>query len=146
MMDMVGINPLFASAIHLVMAQRLIRRLDDATKQAYEPDEALKAQIKLVIDSLPPGETKPDLNGIKLYKPGTSAANPFGFSGQLAIREQFRMTPGVQAMLKLPVNQITTESLQNQAVADGMRTMLQDGVIKAIAGLTTLEEVYRVAG
>jgi general secretion pathway protein E len=52
----------------------------------------------------------------------------------------------VQAMLKLPVNQITTESLQNQAVADGMRTMLQDGVIKAIAGLTTLEEVYRVAG
>jgi type II secretory ATPase GspE/PulE/Tfp pilus assembly ATPase PilB-like protein len=144
MMDMVGINPLFASAIHLVMAQRLIRRLDDATKQSYEPDEALKAQIKQVIDTLPPGEEKPDLSGIKLYKPGNSPQYPFGFSGQLAIREQLQMTKGVQDLLKLPINQINTETLQTQAVKDGMRTMLQDGVLKAISGLTTLEEVYRV--
>ncbi len=45
MLDAVGINPLFASAIHLVMAQRLVRRLDDKTKQAYQPDEALKKQL-----------------------------------------------------------------------------------------------------
>ncbi len=146
MADMVGINPLFASAIHLVMAQRLVRRLDDTTKQPYEPDEALRAQVQGVLDSLPPGEDKPDISGLKLYKPGSSPQYPFGFSGQLAIREQFQMTAGVQQLLKLPVNQITTESLEAQAVKDGMRTMLQDGVLKAIAGLTTLEEVYRVAG
>ena len=56
------------------------------------------------------------------------------------------MTAGVQQLLKLPANQITTEALEAQAVKDGMRTMLQDGVLKAVAGLTTLEEVYRVAG
>ena len=54
------------------------------------------------------------------------------------------MTPGVQQMLKLPPNQITTEDLQKKAVEDGMQTMLQDGILKALAGITTLEEVYRV--
>ncbi|MBX4190899.1 GspE/PulE family protein [Candidatus Saccharibacteria bacterium] len=146
MADMVGINPLFASAIRLVMAQRLVRRLDDASKQPYQPDEALMAQIKLVIDSLPPGSSKPDMSNLQLYKAASSKENPFGFSGQLAIREQLLMTPGVQQLLRLPPNQLTTEMLEAKATQEGMRTMLQDGVLKAIAGLTTIEEVYRVVG
>ena len=146
MMDMVGVNPLFASAIHLVMAQRLIRRLDDSTKQAYQPDETLKSKLKAVIDNLPPGDAKPDMSNLTLYRPGKSAENPFGFNGQLAIREQMRMTPGVQQLLKLPANQLNNEMLQAKAVEEGMRTMLQDGILKAIAGETTIEEVYRVTG
>jgi type II secretory ATPase GspE/PulE/Tfp pilus assembly ATPase PilB-like protein len=146
MLDMVGINPLFANAMHLVMAQRLVRRLDDSTKQAYRPDDALKAQIKAVVDSLPPHVQKPNLENLTLYKPGSSPAIPFGFAGQLALREQLQMTHGVQQLLRLPPNQITTEMLQAKAVEEGMRTMLQDGVLKAIAGLTTIEEVYRVVG
>ena len=146
MLDAIGINPLFASAIHLIMAQRLIRRLDDATKQPYKPDEALKTQLKSVIDSLPPNIPRPDLNQITLYKPGSSSANPFGYNGQIAIREQLLMTPGVQQLLRLPPNQITTEILQAKAVEEGMRTMLHDGLLKAFAGLTTLQEVYRVVG
>ncbi len=146
MLDMVGINPLFASAMHLVMAQRLVRRLDDTTKQAYQPDEGLKTQLQAVVDSLPPHIQKPDLTNLSLYKPGSSEANPFGFSGQLALREQLQMTHGVQQLLRKPPNEITTELLQAQAVQDGMRTMLHDGVLKAIAGLTTIEEVYRVVG
>lgn len=144
MLDFIGINPLFASAIHLIMAQRLIRRLDDATKQPYQPDDALKAQLKAVIDTLPPGIDRPDVNQITLYKPGTSPTNPFGFNGQVAIREQLQMTPGIQQLLRLPPNQITTEMLQQKAQADGMVTMLQDGLLKAVQGITTIEEVYRV--
>lgn len=146
MADMVGINPLFASAMRLVMAQRLVRRLDDATKQAYKPDDTLISQVKSVIDKLPPGSPKPDLANVTFYKPGISQSNPFGFNGQIAIREQLRMTPGVQQLLRLPPNQLTTEMLEAKAVEDGMRTMLQDGILKVIAGLTTIEEVYRVAG
>jgi len=146
MLDMVGINPLFANAMHLVMAQRLVRRLDDASRQAYQPDEALKSQLMAVVDSMPPHLQKPDMTNLTLYKPGTSADNPFGYSGQLALREQLQMTAGVQQLLRLPSNQITTEMLQAKAVSEGMRTMLQDGVLKAIAGLTTIEEVYRVVG
>jgi type II secretory ATPase GspE/PulE/Tfp pilus assembly ATPase PilB-like protein len=146
MLDMVGINPLFANAIHLVMAQRLVRRLDDSSKQAYQPDAALKAQLQAVVDSLPPHVQKPTLDNLTLYKPGSSPTNPFGFSGQLALHEQLQMTPGVRQLLRKAPNEITTEMLQAQAVQDGMRTMLHDGVLKAIAGLTTIEEVYRVVG
>lgn len=146
MLDMVGMNPLFANAMHLIMAQRLVRRLDDSTKQAYQPDEALTQQIKAVIESFPPNMQKPDINNLTLYKSGKSDVNPFGYSGQLALREQLIMTPGVQQILKLPANQITTEMLQEKAVADGMRTMLQDGILKALSGITSIEEVYRVVG
>jgi type II secretory ATPase GspE/PulE/Tfp pilus assembly ATPase PilB-like protein len=146
MLDFIGVNPLFASAIHLIMAQRLVRVLDDATKQPYQPDDGLKAQLKTVIDTLPPGVERPDANQITLYKPGSSDAVPFGYTGQTPLREQMQMTPGIQQLLKLPPNQITTDMLEKKAIEDGMITMLQDGVLKAIAGTTTLEEVYRVVG
>lgn len=144
MLDMVGINPLFSSAMHLIMSQRLVRRLDDSTKQAYAPDELMKKQLQAVIDGLPPGVQRPDVNQVTLYKAGSSAENPFGYSGQLALREQLVMTAGVRELLRLPPGQITTDALQDKAVSEGMKTMLQDGVLKALAGLTTLEEVYRV--
>jgi len=146
MLDMVGINPLFASAIRLIMAQRLVRRLDPTIKQAYQPDAALLQRIQSVVDSLPPQVQRPDLANLTLYQPGKSTQNPFGYSGVMPIREQLQMTPGVQAMLKLPSSQITTESLEVEAVKEGMRTMLQDGILKAIAGETTIEEIYRLVG
>lgn len=146
MIDLVGINPLFASAMRLIMAQRLVRRLDPETRIAYQPDESLKRQLQSVIDTFPPNIQRPDISAITLYKPGKSDANPFGYRGQMALREQLMMTPGVREMLKLPVSQITTEALEAQAVKDGMRTMLQDGVLKVLDGSTTVEEVYRVVG
>lgn len=146
MLDAIGINPLFASAIHLVMAQRLIRKLDDSTKEAYEPDDDLKKQLKSVIDTLPPNMEKPDLTNIKLYKPVKTKENPFGYKGQIAIREQLQMTPGVQKILGKPPNEVTTDILEKKAVEEGMLTMLQDGIMKVIAGETTLDEVYRVVG
>lgn len=144
MVDFIGPNPLFASAIRLIMAQRLIRRLDDETKQPYRPDDALKAQLQTVIDSLPEGVERPDISHLTLYKPGSSAAHPFGYTGQFPIREQLRMTGNVEQTLRLPPGQITSQMLEQKAIADGMVTMLQDGVLKAIAGETTIEEVYRV--
>jgi type II secretory ATPase GspE/PulE/Tfp pilus assembly ATPase PilB-like protein len=144
MLDFIGINPLFASAIHLIMAQRLVRRLDDETKQAYQPDEALRNQLATVINELPPGVERPDLSNVTLYRAGKSEKNPFGYSGQLAIREQLLMTDGIQGILKLPPNQVTTVMLEKKAIEDGMVTMLQDGILKVLTGVTTLEEVYRV--
>lgn len=146
MLDAIGINPLFASAMHLVMAQRLVRRLDEATKQAYQPDDALKAQLSSIIDSLPSTVQKPNIEEITLYKPGQSDENPFGYKGQIAIREQLAMTPGIQQLLRQPAIQLSADMIQQRAVEDGMLTMLHDGVLKAIRGETTLEEVFRVVG
>jgi type II secretory ATPase GspE/PulE/Tfp pilus assembly ATPase PilB-like protein len=146
MLDLIGINPLFASAMHLIMAQRLVRRLDEKTRVAYQPDANMKAQLQTVINGLPPNVPKPSLDNITLFKPGKSADNPFGYTGQIAIREQMQMTPRIQLELRKPVQQITTETLQAAAVQDGMLTMMQDGVLKALSGVTTVEEVYRVIG
>lgn len=144
MLDAIGINPLFASAMHLVMAQRLVRKLDDSSKEAFKPDKALVKQLESVLETLPPNVKKPSLENLKLYKAKPTAENPFGFKGQMAIREQLLMTPGVQQLLRLPPNEITTDILEKKAIEDGMLTMLQDGVLKIISGETTLEEVYRV--
>lgn len=95
---------------------------------------------------LPPNMPRPSLDGLTLYQPGSSDENPFGYKGQIALREQFQMTPGIQLLLRMPPGQVTTEMLENKAIEDGMLTMLQDGVLKALAGITTLEEVYRVVG
>ncbi|MCA9341761.1 Flp pilus assembly complex ATPase component TadA, partial [Candidatus Saccharibacteria bacterium] len=56
--DMIGKNPILVSAIKLIISQRLVRRLDDATKQEYEPDENLKNHIKDVLKDLPEGVEK----------------------------------------------------------------------------------------
>lgn len=145
MTDIIGQNPLFASAIRLVMAQRLVRRLDDSLKQPYQADEASLRKIKEIIDSLPPGVERPDLTNLKLYKPGKSADNPYGFKGQLALREQFLMTPEIAELMQM--GKVTTaQQIEAAAIKGGMRTMLQDGILKVVAGETTLEEVFRVVG
>lgn len=142
--DIIGQNPLFISAIRLVMAQRLIRRLDDSTKQAYAPSEAELGKIRQVLDTLPEGVERPNIEGLQLYKPGSSEANPYGFQGQLAIREQFTMSENLRRLLESPKSAIDTQSIEEAAAKSGMLTMLQDGMLKVIAGQTTLDELYRV--
>lgn len=146
LMDVIGQNPLFVSAIRLVMAQRLIRRLDDATKQPRDPTEAELTRIRSVIDSLPESIERPNLEGLKLYTPGSSTDNPYGYSGQIAIREQFRMTGEIRKLLEQHTTVLSAQEIEAAASASGMRTMLQDGILHVVAGETTLEEVYRVVG
>jgi len=146
LMDVIGQNPLFVSAIRLVMAQRLIRRLDDATKQQRDPTLEELKRLQAVVDGLPMGVERPNLAGLKLYTPGTSAENPYGYVGQIAIREQFRMTGEIRTLLESHTAVLSSQEIEAAASRSGMRTMLQDGILRVIAGETTLEEVYRVVG
>lgn len=144
--DVIGQNPLFVSAVRLVMAQRLVRRIDDSLKIAVDPTKAEWDKIVEVIDSLPANVKKPNLDGLKLYKPGTSPENPFGFKGQIAIREQFRMTSELRKLLERPTHILSAQDIEEAAIASGMTTMLQDAMLKVVAGETTLEEIFRVVG
>jgi type IV pilus assembly protein PilB len=146
MMDVIGQNPLFVSAIRLIMAQRLIRRLDDQTKQAYTPDDATLNKIRAVLDTLPEGIDRPDLEGLQLYHPGSSAENPYGYTGQIAIREQFTMDGHMRALLESGQSDVNAQTVEEAAIKSGMPTMLQDGVLQACKGQTSIEEVYRVVG
>lgn len=144
--DIIGQNPLFVSAIRLVMAQRLVRQLDESTKQPYQPSEAELATIRSVIDTLPTDTERPSLEGLTLYKAGSSSANPYGFRGQIAVREQFRMTDKLRSLLEKHDHVLSAQEIEQVAVQSGMRTMLQDAMLHVIAGRTTLEEIYRVIG
>jgi type II secretory ATPase GspE/PulE/Tfp pilus assembly ATPase PilB-like protein len=146
LMDVIGQNPLFVSAIRLVMAQRLIRKLDDATKIPRDPTPQELKRIQEVIAGLPAEIPKPDLTGLKLYNPGSSVDNPYGFQGQIAIREQFRMTGEIRRLLEQHDSVLSAPEIEAAASQSGMRTMLQDGILQVVAGVTTLEEVYRVVG
>ncbi len=141
LMDVIGENPLFLSAIRLVMAQRLVRKLDDESKQAYQPEQAEIERLKKVIDTLPPNVQRPDLGKVQLYKPGKSDANPYGYRGQIALREQFQMTGEILKLLQQGNKAISVADIENAAIKSGMMTMLQDGVMKVLAGQTTLEEI-----
>ncbi|MGH7234011.1 MAG: GspE/PulE family protein [Candidatus Saccharimonadales bacterium] len=144
--DIIGQNPLFVSAIRLIMAQRLVRRLDDNLRQAYDPSDEERRVIQGVIDTLPNGVERPNLGELKLYRPGSSEENPYGYSGLLAIREQLTMTDAISKVITTPGLVVGTEDIERAAVSDGMITMLHDAILKVVAGLTTLEEVFRVIG
>jgi type II secretory ATPase GspE/PulE/Tfp pilus assembly ATPase PilB-like protein len=146
LMDIIGQNPLFVSAIRLVMAQRLIRRLDDTTKVPRDPTLAELKQLQGIVDGLPMGVERPNLTGLKLYTPGSSPDNPYGYAGQIAIREQFRMAGEIRTLLESRTTVLSSQEIEAAASRSGMRTMLQDGILRVIAGETTLDEVYRVVG
>lgn len=145
LVDVIGQNPLFISSIRLIMAQRLVRRLDDKTKVAYSPDEKTLTTLTQIIEHLPEGVAKPNLSGLQLYKPGKTPENPYGFSGQIAIREQFLITPDVQKLL-IENKSLTTAQIEQTARSSGMVTLLEDGLLKVIAGLTTIDEISREVG
>lgn len=147
MADVIGQNPLFVSAIRLVMAQRLVRRLDDATKQEYQPSSEEMAKLHEIVSAFPEGMERPNLEGLRLYKPGSSPDNPFGYVGQVPVREQFMMDGAVRHLFETKHDGIlSAQQIEEAARVSGMRTMLQDGVLKVCAGETTLEEVFRVVG
>jgi type IV pilus assembly protein PilB len=141
MIDLIGVNPIFSSAIRLVIAQRLVRRLVDETKEEYEPDEATKRYVREVLEGLP---NAPDLTNFKLWRPVASEAAPFGYSGRLVIMEQMVVDEPIQAFLRGDVTDVHTEVIEKAARDNGMQTLLQSGVLAALRGETTLEEVNRV--
>jgi type II secretory ATPase GspE/PulE/Tfp pilus assembly ATPase PilB-like protein len=144
MIDLIGVNPIFSSAIRLVIAQRLVRRLDDTTKQEYEPDEATKKWIQEALKDLPAHIQKPDLTTFKLWKPVVSESSPFGYKGRVVIMEQMVVNEAVQGFLRGDVADVHTEVIEKAARQAGMVTLLEAGVLAVLRGETTLDEINRV--
>ncbi|MBC7746744.1 Flp pilus assembly complex ATPase component TadA [Pedobacter sp.] len=142
--DMIGQNPIFSNAIQMVISQRLVRRLDDTTKIAYEPDETTKNWIRETLKDLPSNTEMPNLDAITLWKPGISEASPFGYKGRIMILEQLMVTENIQRFIRGDAKDVNVKEIEETAQRDGMVTMLQDGVLRALRGDTTLEEIYRV--
>jgi len=136
---------LIPPTLRLAIAQRLVRRLCDKCRKKIKPNTKIKKIILKTIDSLPEN-TKTKIKNTKnftIWEPeGCKFCNNTGFSGRIALFEILAMTDRLaEIILKEPSEMKILEEAKRQ----GMITMQQDGVLKALNGVTTMEEVLRVS-
>ncbi len=148
---------LIASTVHTVIGQRLVRR-NVAGGETYQSSQAETAAIQANIGGLLP-KTAADVpkvaadlgyttlplanqNAYTLAKGLVSPDNPSGYKGRMGLYEVFQVSETIQ---DLTLKRSTSSDIQKQAQAEGMISMRQDGYLKALAGLTSLDEVNRVA-
>jgi len=142
-----GAKPyLLSPALNISLAQRLVRKLCPACKQEVEVSEEQKELIRQELDSLP-DEYKDKFNlkleQLKLYKAkGCQQCAGLGYRGQIGIFEIFRITNEVRELIL--EDSISEAKLGNLAKQNGMITMRQDGILKVLDGITSLDEVLRV--
>ncbi len=140
-----GAEPfLVASALNAVVGQRIARRLCPTCKEEYVPEEPVLVDLRRVVGTLWP-QDKP----MVLYRgKGTvdgkqcESCGGSGYLGRLGVFEVFPIT---DAISKLTLTRAPMSEIEKQAIAEGMITMKQDGYLKALEGVTTIEEVLRVA-
>lgn len=143
LMDMAGENALLASAIKMINAQRLLRKVCESCKKPVELDSVTKTKIQKVLANLP-ADVQNEFSDPHLYKgEGCPACNGLGYRDRVAVVEQLIMNKELEELLSGSV-QITADQVEDVAVKSGMVTLLQDALIKVLRGVTTLEEVERV--
>ena len=133
LLDMGVEDYLLTSTINGILGQRLVRRLDPASAQRYQASEAEIERFGL--RRLQPEGT------IHLWRAVPGAGNPTGYRGRTTIVELMLMDDALRAAV---MRRAGMGEIEQIARANGMRTMFEDGLHKALRGITTIEEVLRV--
>ncbi len=133
---------LVASVLNAVMAQRICRKICPNCKVQYEAPAAVQQNIKEVLGPLLPAiyaNGKP----MMLFKgQGCGECNNTGYLGRIAIFEVLKITSVINRMI---IQQSPAKDIENQGKKEGLIVMKQDGYLKVLDGITTIEEVLRVA-
>jgi len=134
MVDMGVPAYLVASSVVAVLAQRLVRVICPKCKQPFRPSEA----------ALETAGITPEMASSATFMKGKgcSNCNKSGYRGRLGIFELMMMTSKIR---ELSYQGVSTQELRKAAVSQGMHTLYQDGINKVLRGITTLDEVFRVA-
>jgi len=150
LIDMKAEPFLIASTTNLIIAKRLVRRLYPETKKKYKLtlDEIksigkeinLERVIKILHKEKIIG-SKDNWQDIEFYRPGKSKESPDGYKGRVGIFEVLEISEPIKNLI---IKEATTDAIQEHAQKEGMLTMLEDGFIKAVQGITSIEEVLRV--
>lgn len=129
---------LLSSSISAIVAQRVVRKIDESAKEEYQPTPKVVEEIKSVLGPLMSQETN-----LKLYrgKP-TKENNSSGYMGRVGI---FEVLPVSEKVSRLILERSSAADIEELAIQEGMITLKQDGYLKVLEGVTTLEEVLRVA-
>ena len=132
-----------ASGSNCFMAQRLVRKLCPYCKKEIKPSPTERELIEKIISSISPA-TKIKISKLeKIYQPvGCPHCNYLGYQGQLPISEVLEVD---EEMEKFITTDPTTSELYEKAIQKGMLSLSQDGVLRVVEGITTLEEISRVS-
>ncbi|MDX6268121.1 MAG: type pilus assembly protein PilB [Frankiales bacterium] len=130
-----GIEPfLVGSALDCVLAQRLARRLCSKCKEPYTPSK------QALLENGFPWEDGMELP--TLHRPiGCSACSKTGYKGRLALHEVMAVSEEIE---KLTVERASSMTINRMAIEQGMITLRKDGLLKVMAGVTSVEEIFRV--
>ncbi|MBU4482029.1 GspE/PulE family protein [Patescibacteria group bacterium] len=147
-----GAKPyLLAPALNLIVAQRLVRKLCEKCKEKIELDDNAKDKINNILQSLDESGIRNqkleirDLNDVNFYKAvGCEECNKLGYNGRIGVFEMFEMSKEIEEIILS--SEVSEYKIRGIAQKNGMITMAQDGIIKAVQGITSLEEVFRVVG
>ena len=141
-----GAKPfLIAPALNAVIGQRLVRRLCPKCKKEIKLDEATANRVKESLEKLPE-EYKKDTNldNAKLYaKVGCEECQGIGYKGRIGIYEIMIIGKEIEKIISS--GKVSEYDIRDAAAKNGMITMVQDGLFKAFEGITSVEEVFRVA-
>lgn len=130
---------LLASTMNAILGQRIVRQICKSCKIDYVPPKQIVDEMKVVLGKYFP-ETK---NEIKFYKgKGCDQCGGSGYVGRIGIFETLSVSEKIQSLV---LQHSDSNTIEKQAISEGMITMKQDGYLKVLAGITTVEEVLRVA-
>jgi type IV pilus assembly protein PilB len=141
-----GVKPfLLAPALNCIIGQRLCRTIHDKCKEEAKLDEATLARVKKTLSEISPKSgVKLDPSKIRFWHgKGCDECNGLGYKGRIGIYEILVMSSAIEKVI-LSGN-VSEYQMRELAQGAGMITMAQDGILKALDGLTTVDEVYRVA-
>jgi len=140
---------LIASTVNIIIAQRLVRKLCRSKVSYKLSKDALKelgreVDLDRVLKLLKEEKVikaSQDWDDVQFYKPEPSSECPDGYQDRIGIHEVLEVTETIKNLI---MANATSDQLEKQAKAEGMTTMLEDGIVKAAQGITTIEEVLRV--
>lgn len=141
-----GVKPfLLAPAINAMVGQRLVRRLCPDCKESDHLGKVTLQKIENILKQLPlKSNIKVDFSKLKFYKSrGCPKCQGLGFWGRIGIYEVMTMNPEIEQLVLS--GRVSEYDMQKVAVKHGLVTMLQDGLLKALKGITSVDEVFRVA-
>jgi len=137
-------KPLLSSSIECSIGQRLVRKLCPACKQKAEIDSEMKKKVDEMLARIAKNPKIKVPTTPEFYKPvGCDKCGMLGYKGRVGIYEAVSMTPEMQKLIQ--TSAVTEMEIENLAIEQGSILMMHDGILKAMAGETTLEEVFRVA-
>ncbi|HEX9503479.1 MAG TPA: GspE/PulE family protein [Patescibacteria group bacterium] len=138
-----GVKPfVLAPAINAIVAQRLVRKICQECKEEYKLSVNLQSRVEMILRAIPKSANVELPKRLVFYhSKGCEKCHNLGYKGRIGVYEVFNIS---EEMEKLITKGATTSEIKNQAVAEGMLNMAQDGILKALQGITDIEEIFRV--